>query len=470
MNRLLAALLAALLALFLAAPAVAQPNLSNLPANSVVGRLGIGTGPGQAIPFANLLTQLYGTLCRTSGAFGIFNATTGLWVCSTAGGAGSLATLNGSLNINPIANSLNSAILTTQSGAGSPGGAFSFNKLNITNDSIAAGASFVDGVTIVHAFGDVGHVTAGGRQALDVVLSLNAATNTSNANRNYVAGSFLSQAQTSDGGGSGTEKGSLFGLGPFARLTGTATNFVSVNAIEADVQMESGTSSLDKAGIKITQTATDAVSGSRNDSGLAFINQVGAVGWGTLIQIGDNLNQAPAKTSGSILAVKGAQTFAHGIDLSGGTCSTDCFKSTGFAVDGAGTITGVSLSSGQLRYVFKNVNFNSANTDTALAFTLPTGITRYVVLALRISNASASISTATCGLFTATGGGGAAIAATQAITVTATAADVVNNTMLLTGINNSTNAYNDATLQFRVTVAQGSAATADVILYIVPLS
>lgn len=53
-------ILAGLLALFLAAPAVAvaQPNLSSLPSNTVVGRLGIGTGPAQAIPFGTLTANV----------------------------------------------------------------------------------------------------------------------------------------------------------------------------------------------------------------------------------------------------------------------------------------------------------------------------------------------------------------------------------------------------------------------------
>lgn len=58
-------ILAAALALFLAAPAVAQVVPNNLPANTVVGRLGIGSGPAQAIPFAVIGAQLSGTTAIT---------------------------------------------------------------------------------------------------------------------------------------------------------------------------------------------------------------------------------------------------------------------------------------------------------------------------------------------------------------------------------------------------------------------
>lgn len=73
MNRLLAGLLA----LFLAAPAVAvaQPNLSNLPAQSVVGRLGIGSGPAQAIPFAALGSALIPFLPALPGLPGVISNT-----------------------------------------------------------------------------------------------------------------------------------------------------------------------------------------------------------------------------------------------------------------------------------------------------------------------------------------------------------------------------------------------------------
>ena len=127
-------------------------------------------------------------------------------------------------------------------------------------------------------------------------------------------------------------------------------------------------------------------------------------------------------------------------------------------------------SIGVQRVVVSGVNFNSANTDTALNVPMPVGITRWLYLRAHISNASASISTATIGLFTATGGGGTAIASNQAITVTATTPDTNNNTMFINPNNANTQAYNDTTIQVRIGTAQGSAATADVILYYLPLS
>jgi hypothetical protein len=121
----------------------------------------------------------------------------------------------------------------------------------------------------------------------------------------------------------------------------------------------------------------------------------------------------------------------------------------------------------------KGINFNSANTDTSVAITLPTGITRWKLgtfNAIAITNASASISTATIGVFTGAGGTGQTIAANQVITVTATAADTNNNTMQLSITNAATEAYNDTTVFVRIGTAQGSAATADVVFIIIPLT
>lgn len=116
------------------------------------------------------------------------------------------------------------------------------------------------------------------------------------------------------------------------------------------------------------------------------------------------------------------------------------------------------------------VNFNSANTDTTIPVTLPTGVSNYQIASVRIANASASISTATYGLFSAAAGGGTAIIPSpQAITVTTAGANTNNNSLTATPTNSGTQSWNFSNLFFRVVTAQGSAATADVIITLVPL-
>ncbi len=283
----------------------------------------------------------------------------------------------GSLTVTPTAGSLTPGVSITQSAAGTSAVSLNFNSILISPDTVNAGANFVQGLSIIHGFGT--SPCQGGRQALDVTLSLNAATNASNPNRNYVAGILVAQAQSSDGGGVGTEKGSLFALNPVVLLTGAATNFVQAQAMEANTQLQTGSSALDKYGIKVVQTATDAVAGSRNDAAFLLANQSGAVGWGTLIQIGDAINASPLKTTGSLLAIKGAPTIANGIDLSGaGAITGSAFKSPNFNVLGTGVTQIGSATSGFL--------FSSSRSDSTNA--LFAGTTKGV----RIVN-GASIST-----------------------------------------------------------------------------
>lgn len=122
-------------------------------------------------------------------------------------------------------------------------------------------------------------------------------------------------------------------------------------------------------------------------------------------------------------------------------------------------------------FVFKTtVNFNVANTDTPLVLSLPSGFTRYRLNGVFITGASASISTATVGVFTGTGGTGTTLVTNSAVTVTSSSEDTNNNMQSLTVNNIGTQSHNQTTLQIRVGTAQGSAATAMVSFYIQPVS
>jgi hypothetical protein len=155
--------------------------------------------------------------------------------------------------------------------------------------------------------------------------------------------------------------------------------------------------------------------------------------------------------------------------ISGGTIDNAIIGGT---TPVAGTFT--TLLAGNLSgYVVKatGVNFNSSNSDTTIAVPLPAGVTNYQILNLRLANASASISTATFGLFSAAAGGGTAIIANNAfaITVTASAANTLNNSQTVTPANSTVQSWNFANLFFRIGTAQGVAATADVVITIIPL-
>ncbi len=130
------------------------------------------------------------------------------------------------------------------------------------------------------------------------------------------------------------------------------------------------------------------------------------------------------------------------------------------------------VSVGALAVKISAVNFNSGNTDNAITIpALPTGYTRYKIIDCVITGASQTLTTATCGLFTTTGAGGTAIVTSATAITVATATESTNNNMQSLTINNTaTLSYTNATLQFRVQTAQGAAATANVTLFIRPVS
>lgn len=118
-----------------------------------------------------------------------------------------------------------------------------------------------------------------------------------------------------------------------------------------------------------------------------------------------------------------------------------------------------------------NVNLNSV-ADTAFTVVLPAGYSNFRIQNITVWNkgTTASLTTAQVGIFTLAAGGGTAImAATGLTSITATG----NNTNAAIANPASTlasAALNTTSLFFRVTTAQGAAATADIIIPIVPIS
>lgn len=168
----------------------------------------------------------------------------------------------------------------------------------------------------------------------------------------------------------------------------------------------------------------------------------------------------------------GSRALVYPVTVDGAqTLTTTDTLTDGLAVIGqTGGDPVVRAGPGLQRYQLTAVDFNSANTDNAIAITLNPGSSRYRVNACFISGASHDLSTATCGLFTAAAAGGTAIVTSgTAITVTATTEGTNANMQSLTINNGTTQSWNLTTLYFRVQTPEGAAATGNVTLDIQPL-
>lgn len=118
------------------------------------------------------------------------------------------------------------------------------------------------------------------------------------------------------------------------------------------------------------------------------------------------------------------------------------------------------------------VNFNSANTDNIFPVVLPPGFTRYFLSTVRIFAASGTLTTSTAAVYT----GAAASNENPVVNVSptvSTASDATNNNaQSMTVVNASTQSYTLAArpnLYFRIGTAQGTAATATVLIAVIPL-
>lgn len=108
--------------------------------------------------------------------------------------------------------------------------------------------------------------------------------------------------------------------------------------------------------------------------------------------------------------------------------------------------------------------------DTPLLVPLPPGFTRYRVARLTvIADTGVPLTAAQAALYNAATGGGVAICTPQGLSgLTSTAPATAGNAIDLTLALAAATFFTAATLFFRITTAQGSAATVDVILHIQP--
>lgn len=114
------------------------------------------------------------------------------------------------------------------------------------------------------------------------------------------------------------------------------------------------------------------------------------------------------------------------------------------------------------------INANSV-ADTAIPIPLAPGFTRYAVRHVTALNPSISLTAAQAALYTAASAGGVAVCSPQALSgLTGSTAATAGNAVDLTQALAAATFFTNATMYFRITTAQGAAATLDVVIEIQP--
>ena len=195
----------------------------------------------------------------------------------------------------------------------------------VVNEQLNASIG-VEGYKVTLSSG--GSNTQGGRSAFYAFMNLAAPTSSSNANREYVSGTFFTQANSSDGGtaGPGNDKGGFYGLNVQVIAQAGATNLSILNASEVNLAAAVGSSVRSIVGWAVVPLLTHKVKGSVTNVAYLVSSQLGAAGLDDAFRVDDTYGAFPldAATGTVLHAVNG--TFLRGIDMSTCTISTDFIK------------------------------------------------------------------------------------------------------------------------------------------------
>lgn len=312
--------LAGLFSLFAVAAAFAQSAPATMGYHTVYGRLGAvpgDTGPGQAIPFSNLVTQLLAS------------------------------PINGTVTITPPAHTVTQGINITQSGPTTgPGSSnIDYNLIAIADPAaVSAANQFTNGLRVIMSTGS--NNAFGSKATVQFVLNHATSVAAPGTTGDLIAMYALGQASAPNGGintGAGAA-GTIFAGSFVAQLGAGATNYFTVSGAEVDVGIEPGGTARNRLGWSIV--GTGSVYPSTQDTAL----EIAAAGlaWKCGICFSDLHGTNPVSLTGTLISSFNAAgtpfTVENGIDFSNITFNTNFLKSNGFAVTGLGDMAAKSLS------------------------------------------------------------------------------------------------------------------------------
>ena len=146
-----------------------------------------------------------------------------------------------------------------------------------------------------------------------------------------------------------------------------ANFFVNVTGTEIDVDADAGTSPLGKVGLNITTIGTDGAQGTGTDAAFLIGSVIGSPGWKNGIQLSNYNGAFPISNTGTVFSIGTAGTVGNGIDLSLLTCTSTCFRSPGFQVNGDGSL----LTNAHYAFTTQALSFGQASHGAGLIVTDP---------------------------------------------------------------------------------------------------
>ena len=343
---------------------------SQLPFQFIINGTAVGFGLSQnnaitvgvAAPATGVLNGTPGGLLYDNGGYvGSTLMPTVNGLTANAVGAATAYVITSAVNVNTSGLNHGITIAQTQTGV-NPNDALPFenNTIEETADDINAGGQFVLLSHIDHHYG--GPNMQGGRETFGVNGYMDAPSNSSNTNRNYVTGTFVITVNGGDGGNSGLAKGAYFASGMEATACGVndgtglcsptstgATDLLELTDAEFNVAAHAGSSMKLKAIITLVGRYDDVEHGTNEDAMLVFSNNSAAVQWTAGMEIDDANGGFPIASNGYVLYVGAGtpQNVSYGIDLTNSfiTYTICSFASANFCVNAIGAVTTPSISS-----------------------------------------------------------------------------------------------------------------------------
>ena len=220
------------------------------------------------------------------------------------------------------------------------------NYLDVTADTATANSGVVvSAMEYGYTFGGAG--MTGNRAGININASLASTSGNTNGLQSYTAigGQFVGAANDngtapSIANGSGGAQGANF----IASLHSGATDWYGLQAMELDVNAQSGFSVANKTGLQITHLSTDAVNGSVADAAIVLADQNGATApwaYGIMLNHSDTGAIWPFGSSTTFLGCYNSScgSLANFINIGSATVSGNSLQLPGsFYVTGAGAL------------------------------------------------------------------------------------------------------------------------------------